>query len=954
MGKRISSVLLVLALMVAIVPMPSASAEDTFVFKGKGFGHGIGMSQYGAKGYASQGKTFDYILGKYYTGTTISTAATGGKNIRVLIGENQSSVNIAPQYAYRVINESNGAVIYQSSAGDSFDVTLSSNLYRVTRNGSVIGSYTGPIRFETTAADYNAYLASLISFGGKRYRGNIRVKASGTSLRTINVIDFEIYLRGIAEMPSSWPIEALKAQAVAARTYAYPKINSPVDGDFDVYGDTRSQNYTGYEKEAEATYGRYWADAVAQTFSKVVTYNGSPVSTFYFSSSGGMTENNENVWTSGAPLSYLRGISDADANSTSTYDTEGWSYSISRAQLESALGISGIRRIQVEETGVSPRAKTLKIIKLNGSSELIQGTTFRSRLGSMNIKSTWFTSISSPSFLAPLPTVTKKAKRGDMNGDDKADIPAFYNYGGGTTAAWVFKSTGGSFVPTSFWWSGSGTFDPTKSKFVYGDFDGDGKEDVLAFYNYGGGTTGAWFFKSNGSTFSPRLWWHSGPGNFDLANATILSGDLNGDGYDEAVAFYKYGPTSTGAFVFSYNGYDLTHSMAWFSPYWDATRMTPVIASDGTGKDVIVAFYNYGGAKTVAWMFNPAQKFAASPVWSSTTWEQSQSKPVAADLDGDGKEEILSFYDYGNSVVQGWKFAWNSSGRLDSPARVFRSASWDISKIRLTSGDFDGDNAGEVAAVRDMGSSTTQINLLKLNGSMLSSSVGWASGVGSWNPSQTILVKNGPEPNFRAAAIPFYRIYKLVTLDVGHGGSDPGAMANGLVEKTINLDVASRVKSLLQAQGYQVIMTRTTDTDVNPSFADVDGDGRYTDYDELAARVKIANDAHADIYISVHHNASTSPYDSGVMTLYGPQSGEGLLLASKLAAGIAGTTGFYNRGAIPRGDLYQPTHTLMPGVITEGGFMTSSSDYLLLLTSSGRQSEAQGIVNGINAYYASR
>ncbi|MHB0976694.1 MAG: SpoIID/LytB domain-containing protein [Candidatus Aquicultorales bacterium] len=947
--KRTLASLLALLVLLTVVPAVPVAAEDPFVFSGKGFGHGIGMSQYGAKAYANQGWGYQAILKHYYTGIETGGKATGGQTIKVLLSESSSMTVSSGTNAFKVINEANGGVIADAVAGSAYTVTKTgAGTYNV--NGA--GGYAGPIRFDPPGADQTAYL---LTVGGKRYRGSIRAKIFGSNVRAVNLVDFELYLRGIAEMPSSWPMEALKAQAVAARTYAYPKLDNP--GDFDLYADTRSQVYNGYEKEGEATYGVRWVQAVTGTWINgsggvVATYGGTPISALYSSSSGGKTEHSENVW--GTYYAYLRGVNDAATDSP--YDNPGWSYSIARAPLESALGVSGIREIQIgDQSGFSPRAKTVRIVKDDGTIVTMPGTDLRSRLGSTNIKSTWFTSISSPGIALNLPPVSGDAKRGDVDGDGKADLTAFYNYGGGTSSGWAFLSNGSGFAPWRMWLSAPGGFDAGRTKFLFGDYDGDGKEDTMGFFDYGGGTAGAWMFKSTGRSFAPSLWWRSGTGNFDLSKTILLSGDFNKDGRDDVLAFYNYGGTVTGAFLFAYNGNAFEPVKIWHSAYWDSSRMTPIVAdTDGSGEDRVVAFYDYGNQSAAVWVFDVSPAFSAYAAWSSPSWDQKYAKPVATDLTGDGKDEILAYYDYGRTSVNVWNFPWNG-GSLQHPSVIFSTPYWNLSKTRLAGGDYDGDGKGDVAAFYDYGAGTSGLYMFKMGATGLLAYPWWNSGNGNWSAANTMVVKDAPEPKFTPSpGSGFGRVYKLIALDAGHGGTDPGAVGNGLIEKTVNLDVMLKVRDLLVSQGYQVVTTRTTDTDVNAAFSDVNGDGVYNDFDELAARVNVANNARADIYLSIHHNASEYAGSSGVMVLYGPQSGEGKVLASKIAAGMSAKTGMTNLGEIARGDLYQTTKPNMPGVISEGGYLTNSANALFLMGDSGRLLEAQGIVDGINAFYASR
>ncbi len=137
------------------------------------------------------------------------------------------------------------------------------------------------------------------------YRGRLRVVHLTGGLEIVNTLPLESYLLGVVprESPASWPIEALKAQAVAARSYAYRSTGG--SGSFDVYCTTASQMYGGADGETAAT-----NKAVTATKGIVPTYQGTPIVAYFFSTSGGHTENIENVWTSAAPVPYLKGVSD--------------------------------------------------------------------------------------------------------------------------------------------------------------------------------------------------------------------------------------------------------------------------------------------------------------------------------------------------------------------------------------------------------------------------------------------------------------------------------------------------------------------------------------------------------------------------------------------------------------------------------------------------------------------
>ena len=252
--------------------VPSAASAKKWVVKGAGFGHGTGMSQYGAKGFAARGTPYSSILGHYYTGTTLGTAPS--QTVRVLLRP------YLPSARFR-------------GAGSACGVGLKpGKTYVAKRKGAgvVLRTKKG-IRVAKCSGLLSATGAPTVELIGKgAYRGALEVRPSSVPgrLNAINAVEIEDYLKGVVpkESPASWPIEALKAQAVAARSYA---IATPVKGNgFDQYDDTRSQLYAGVSAEATRT-----NQAVDATRSQVVLYNGKVAQTFFFSTSGGHTENNE-------------------------------------------------------------------------------------------------------------------------------------------------------------------------------------------------------------------------------------------------------------------------------------------------------------------------------------------------------------------------------------------------------------------------------------------------------------------------------------------------------------------------------------------------------------------------------------------------------------------------------------------------------------------------------------
>ena len=189
--------------------------------------------------------------------------------------------------------------------------------------------------------------------GDRWYRGAVQVISSGKKLVVINHVDLEQYLYSVlgAEMSATFPIEALKAQAVAARTYALYRSRSATKKLFDVDSSQISQVYRGLSSEADST-----QIAVNATLGQILTYQGKPILAAFHSASGGHTENVEDIWSNHLP--YLRGVPDYDLG-TPGYDE--WTQAFTTAQLSQGLNIKQIKTISPDRTTQFGSVVSLKI-----------------------------------------------------------------------------------------------------------------------------------------------------------------------------------------------------------------------------------------------------------------------------------------------------------------------------------------------------------------------------------------------------------------------------------------------------------------------------------------------------------------------------------------------------------------------------------------------------------------
>ena len=416
MTRNLSTILSALA--VACCAAAPAEAAQRFTIRGAGFGHGVGMSQYGAMGYASNGWDYKRILAHYYTGTELGVL-NGEREVRVLLQSTGGSASFsgASRAAGRTLSPGKTYVVRGRAGGQ---------VQLLTRRGRPLATVAAPLR-----ATGPAPLTLRGPAGNGRtngtYRGALEFRA-GTfgGINAINAVRVDDYVQGVVplESPSSWPIEALKAQAVAARTYAL--TTSKGGAGFDHYPDTRSQVYGGAGVEVASTNA-----ATQATAGQLVTYDGTPVPTYFFSTSGGRTEDVQNTSLGTEPKPWLQSVED-EFDSVSPRHRWGpirMRYGQAGAKLGSLVK-GRFKGIKVIARGRSPRIIAADVVGSRGRTR-VDGATLRARFG---LYDTWafFTSISS-----------RKAPKPEPEGDPGD---------GGTTApviarAPVIAGLAGSVIP---------------------------------------------------------------------------------------------------------------------------------------------------------------------------------------------------------------------------------------------------------------------------------------------------------------------------------------------------------------------------------------------------------------------------------------------------------------------------------------------------------------------------
>ncbi len=383
------------------VPTPTPGVTQlgaNVTFYGRGYGHGVGLSQYGAKGRALAGQTTEQILAHYYQGATAGTIALDTP-IRVRVLKAFTATTTAPLVLY-----GRGGTWTMDGVAASFPKDAKVTVTPSTSGGTTtwkvkVTSSGGTVLRDAATTGFRmrpAATATLLQVFSKpssydTYRGVIRVRLDTTAptLNVINELSLETYLRGVvpAEMPSSWPAAALRAQTIAARSYAAGRIRGP-DYYYDVSDDTSSQVYHGQEGEHAST------DTAIAATAGVVRKSGSAIAnTMFHSAGGGATEHNENVFVSSTgakvagPVSYLRGSPDRrpdgsaydDASPYATWVTKTYT----RSQVsgwfadDSRTNVGSLTALDLRDRGVSGRLISVKLIGSTGT-KTVSGDVFRS------------------------------------------------------------------------------------------------------------------------------------------------------------------------------------------------------------------------------------------------------------------------------------------------------------------------------------------------------------------------------------------------------------------------------------------------------------------------------------------------------------------------------------------------------------------------------------------------
>jgi SpoIID/LytB domain protein len=440
--NRSSFAAALVALLVVAAASPAGAAPKMVKIRGRGWGHGIGMSQYGAYGFAQHGWGGERILRHYYSGARV-VKKTIGTNVRVSMLQGRSSITIRPQAKTRdgglVVLTLKGSKTKIAGArpGQALRLEASAtggarifkNGSRVRRDGrSVFGSTKRPV-----VARYTPFGTQVVTDGKSYAVGHGQIEfvsysSSGCSvgkcLSEVAVLGMQKYLYGLGEVPASWPQQSLRAQAMAGRTFAYSKllasVNRGVPCFCTVYDSVADQVFVGEAKRTgSGIYWSKWKKAVDSTNKQVIQDGGDPIVALYSSSSGGYTESNRIVWGS-VQEPYLRGVNDPYDRAGGANPNYRWSVKMTwatlRTKLANSFGSFGrLRKLVIVHKGVSGRV-AFDGLKIVGSDRTLRVSGWNTRTA-LGLKDTWFRFT-----VIPATTARTTASSGSV-GDETSEKP---------------------------------------------------------------------------------------------------------------------------------------------------------------------------------------------------------------------------------------------------------------------------------------------------------------------------------------------------------------------------------------------------------------------------------------------------------------------------------------------------------------------------------------------------
>ncbi|MFI1019103.1 FG-GAP-like repeat-containing protein [Streptomyces sp. NPDC020965] len=345
---------------------------------------------------------------------------------------------------------------------------------------------------------------------------------------------------------------------------------------------------------------------------------------------------------------------------------------------------------------------------------------------------------------------TGTAARHDYNGDGYSDLAAWYDYADGRDALRTFNGANDARfdAPAASYEAAAGTWTASNMKHTTGDFNGDGRGDIAALYGYSDGRVKAytWLGRHDGTFGGASASWETPAGNWTFSRVSVQAGDFNGDGRDDLAAWYDYADGSDKLFTFTAQadgGFNAPFSSFTRDTGWSAANMKFATGDyNADGRDDIGAFYGYtdGSAKLFTFTAKPDGGFN-DPLhngWTSPDWGSFDRTSVhSGDFNGDGRDEIATWYDYADGRDAVISFSPSGKdGTFGGRKEIWTAAAGNYNRpgMKIVTGDFNGDGRDDIGTL--YGYSTGTVKGItwtsKSDGTLNAPLHGWESAPGHW------------------------------------------------------------------------------------------------------------------------------------------------------------------------------------------------------------------------------
>ncbi|WP_217140572.1 FG-GAP-like repeat-containing protein [Streptomyces sp. AC627_RSS907] len=306
--------------------------------------------------------------------------------------------------------------------------------------------------------------------------------------------------------------------------------------------------------------------------------------------------------------------------------------------------------------------------------------------------------------------------RHDYDGDGRSDLAAWYDHSDGHDSLQTLTAAADGTLEQPFqsYSSAVGSWNAANMQFSTGDYNGDGRGDMAALYGYSDGSVRLFtaLGKADGGFAAPFPSWDAKPGGWTARNMTLHSGDFDGDGRDDLAAWYDYDNGDDRLFTFTATpsgGFDAAFpSWSNTNDDWNSDNLKFVVGDfDGDGRDDLGGLYRHadGSIRTYSFLANGTGGFQASiGSWSSSTFgDWNRTHVNAGDFNGDGRDDIAAWYDYadGHDAIHVLTSSTTSDGHFGTPVQAYTTAAGNFtySAMRLVPGDYNGDGLDDLAAV---------------------------------------------------------------------------------------------------------------------------------------------------------------------------------------------------------------------------------------------------------------